>query len=119
MRKFVIEEIVRTVLVEYVEKVNYDLIQAILLGCKFFCVCVNQLIDFLIADVLFFSVVAVVEQEGIKAKKSLATDKTADELNTVFEPGQDFGFDATLDLEEDSGDAEAKAEPAESEVVSA
>lgn len=80
VRKFVIEEIVRTVLVEYVEK------------------------------------------EGIKAKKSLATDKNADELNAIFEPGQDFGFDATLDLEEDAGDAEAAAaaaETAESEVVSA
>ena len=62
-----------------------------------------------------------VGQEGIKAKKNLATDKTADELNAVFEPGQDFAFDATLDLEEDLGDAEAKpeAETSESEVVSA
>ncbi|KAG0625296.1 hypothetical protein M758_2G043000 [Ceratodon purpureus] len=80
VRKFVIEEIVRTVLVEYVEK------------------------------------------EGIKAKKSLATDKNADELNAIFEPGQDFGFDATLDLEEDSGDTEEakpEAETSESEVVSA
>lgn len=81
VRKFVIEEIVRTVLVEYVEK------------------------------------------EGIKAKKNLATDKTADELNAIFEPGQDFAFDATLDLEEDSGDAEAAKpeaeEASESEVVSA
>lgn len=60
-------------------------------------------------------------QEGIKAKKNLATDKNADELDAIFEPGQDFGFDATLDLEEDSGDAETKAEAetSESEVVSA
>lgn len=70
----------------------------------------------------FFFDFGFVEQEGIKAKKSLATDKNADELNAIFEPGQDFGFDATLDLEEDAGDAEAAAaaaETAESEVVSA
>ncbi|XP_024395676.1 uncharacterized protein [Physcomitrium patens] len=75
VRKFVIEEIVRTVLVEYVE------------------------------------------QEGIKAKKNLATDKTADELNAIFEPGQEFGFDATLELEDDSADEVAKPEAADASEI--
>jgi hypothetical protein len=90
--------------------------------CYFVCIFWRWWLVALLLTVFFylFSVVFV-RQEGIKAKKNLATDKTADELNAIFEPGQDFGFDATLDLEEDSGDAEAKPEAAtsESEVVSA
>lgn len=113
VRKFVIEEMVRTVLVEYVEKVRGNLLPFV---SEFYsCYIIVG------SDILFF-----VEQEGIKAKKSLATDKTADELNEIFEPGQDFGFDATLELEDETETPveEAAAAPetetaAESEVVSA
>lgn len=56
-------------------------------------------------------------QEGIKAKKNLATDKTADELNAIFEPGQEFGFDATLELEDDSADEVAKPEAADASEI--
>ncbi|CAK9205762.1 unnamed protein product [Sphagnum jensenii] len=66
VRKFVVEEIVRTTLVEYVEK------------------------------------------EGIKAKKNLTTDQSADELDTVFEPGKEFGFNATLELEDDEAPEEVE-----------
>lgn len=57
-------------------------------------------------------------QESIKAKKELATDQTADELDAEFEPGKDFGFNATLELENET-EAEPKSETADSEVLAA
>lgn len=54
---------------------------------------------------------AVWNQEGINAKKNLVTDQNADELDAVFEPGKEFGFDATLELE--ANEAEPKSEEAE------
>jgi hypothetical protein len=57
-------------------------------------------------------------QEGINAKKNLVTDQNAEELDAVFEPGKEFGFDATLELEE-AKEAEPKSEEADSEVLAA
>jgi hypothetical protein len=48
------------------------------------------------------------KQEGIKAKKNLTTDQSADELDTVFEPGKEFGFNATLELEDDEAPEEVE-----------
>lgn len=47
-------------------------------------------------------------QEGTKAK-DLATHRTAQDLNAIFEPGQVSRFDATFDLKDDDlGDTESK-----------
>lgn len=42
--------------------------------------------------------IVLIVQEGIKVNNELKTDQSSDALDADFEPGKEFGFDATLDL---------------------
>lgn len=59
---------------------------------------------------------ALTVQEGIKVKNELKTDQSSDALEAQFEPGKEFGFDATLDLvEEETPDIETAIAEGETE----
>lgn len=74
---------------------------------------------FVIEEILKATLNEYVQKEGIKVKNELKTDQTSDELDALFEPGKEFGFDATLDLadeetpnkESTSADGETETEP--------
>jgi FKBP-type peptidyl-prolyl cis-trans isomerase (trigger factor) len=53
---------------------------------------------FVIEEILKATLNDYVQKEGIKVKNELKTDQSSDQLDAEFEPGKEFGFDATLDL---------------------
>ncbi|CAM6084577.1 unnamed protein product [Calypogeia fissa] len=71
---------------------------------------------FVIEEILKATLNDYVQKEGIKVKNELKTDQSSDELDAQFEPGKEFGFNATLDLaEEETPSNENTAAEAETE----
>ncbi|PIA59240.1 hypothetical protein AQUCO_00400254v1 [Aquilegia coerulea] len=58
-----------------------------------------RLIKFVIQEIVSSTMTEYVDEEGLNVKKEFKTIQTPDELESLFEPGNPFGFNATLDVE--------------------
>ena len=85
--KFVIQEIVDSSMADYVKKASYRYNYLITLQTEFVCSS---------SDLLGSSIY----QENLSVKDNkINTSQTAEELKSSFSPGNEFGFNATLELE--------------------
>lgn len=60
----------------------------------------DRVTKFVIQEIISSSVAAYVKEENLSVKENkISTVQTAEELEKAFSPGNEFGFDATLELE--------------------
>ncbi|KAG9447038.1 hypothetical protein H6P81_013166 [Aristolochia fimbriata] len=98
--KFVIQEILSSTMANYVEKV---------IGR-------DRVTKFVIQEILSSTMANYVEKENLKVKKAFQTTQTTEELESAFVPGNEFGFNVTLEFE--TSETEIPSEGSEMEMQS-
>ncbi|KAM0947194.1 putative trigger factor [Dioscorea sansibarensis] len=58
----------------------------------------DRVTKFLIEEIVSITVGDFVKKENLKVKSQFKTTQTADELQSAFTPGSEFGFNATMEL---------------------
>ncbi|KMZ74547.1 Trigger factor [Zostera marina] len=77
----------------------------------------DRVTKFLIQELITTTIEDFVEREQIKVKTELSTTQTAEELESAFSPGSDFGFDATLQLENEEDGAKDEEKQSEMSTI--
>ncbi|KAF6137259.1 hypothetical protein GIB67_036296 [Kingdonia uniflora] len=59
----------------------------------------NRVINFVMHEIVSTTMSDFVKKENLTAKKEFKTVQSAEELESAFEAGKEFGFNATLEIE--------------------
>jgi hypothetical protein len=93
--KFVIQEIVNSTMADYVKKVISSIFTHSIIACA------ASLTDHFVSDqTQYIYIYIYIYQENLNVKdQKINTIQTAEELKSLFIPGNKFGFNATIELE--------------------